>query len=227
MTGPGRVWVTRTEPGASRTAARLTALGFTPMIAPVLEVRPIAQDAPDLSAYSALAFTSPNGVTAFTALTPERDLPVFAVGDATAERARQAGFAAVTSASGDLSDLAWRLAASASGRVLVPGAKQPAGDLDELLDGAVETVRLPVYEAVETRAAPPEGFDAVLLHSPRAARAVAATLGREGGRDRLAVAISAAAATPLASAGFVQIRIAGQPTDAAVLEALGNPAPRV
>ena len=227
MTAPRRVWVTRTEPGASRTAARLEALGFEPLIAPVLEIRPIAQPAPALDGFEALAFTSPNGVAAFAALSEDRALPVFAVGDATAERARQAGFGAVTSASGDLSDLAWRLAASASGRVLVPGAREPAGDLDELLDGAVETVRLPVYEAIGTRAPAPAGFDAVLLHSPRAARAVAKTLGREGGRNRLAVAISAAAATPLAAAGFAQIRIAGEPTDAAVLEALGNPAAHV
>jgi uroporphyrinogen-III synthase len=175
----------------------------------------------------ALAFTSPNGVAVFADLTPDRSLPVFAVGDATAERARQAGFGHVTSASGALADLAWLIAGAAVGKVLVPGAREPAGDLDALLDGAVETVILPVYEAMATGAKPPQAFDAVLAHSPRAAQAVAEALGRNGGARRLAVAISAAAAAPLAAAGFAEIRTAGAPTDAAVLLALGNPAARV
>ena len=216
--------MTRTEPGASRTAARLTALGFEPLIAPVLAVRPLVQPAPDLTGIAALAFTSPNGVAAFAGLSPDRSLPVFAVGDATAERARQVGFATVTSASGALPDLAWLIAGAAVGRVLVPGAREPAGDLDALLDGAVEAVILPVYEATATRIQPPPAFDAVLAHSPRAAQAVAEALGRNGGAGRLAVAISAAAAAPLAAAGFAEIRTAGAPTDAAVLLALGNPA---
>lgn len=221
------MWVTRTEPGASRTAARLAALGFEPLVAPVLAVRPIARPAPDLTGFAALAFTSPNGVAVFADLTPDRALPVFAVGDTTAERAKQAGFHTVTSASGALSDLAWLIAGEAPGRVLVPGAREPAGDLNALLDGAVETVILPVYEATGTGTRPPAGFDAVLAHSPRAAMAVAQALGRKGGAGRLAVAISAAAAAPLAAAGFAEIRTAGEPTDAAVLLALGNPAARV
>lgn len=219
--------MTRTEPGASRTATRLAARGFEPLIAPVLAVRPIIQPMPDLTGFRALAFTSPNGVAVFADLSADRSLPVFAVGDATAERARQAGFATVTSASGALSDLAWLIAGEATGRVLVPGAREPAGDLDALLNRAVETVILPVYEATETKAKPPEAFDAVLAHSPRAAQAVARALGRTGGAGRLAVAISAAAAAPLAAAGFAEIRTAGEPTDAAVLLALGNPAARV
>ena len=59
--------------------------------------------------FAALAFTSVNGVAAFAALTPRRDRPVFAVGDATAQAAHDAGFADVLSASGDLRDLARHL----------------------------------------------------------------------------------------------------------------------
>lgn len=193
----------------------------------MLAVRPIVQPAPDLTAFTALAFTSPNGVAVFADLTADRSLPVFAVGDATAERARLAGFETVSSASGALADLAWLIAGEAAGRLLVPGAREPAGDLDALLDGAVETVILPVYEATETWARPPADFEAVLAHSPRAATAIARALGRTGGAGRLAVAISAAAAAPLAAAGFAEIRTAGEPTDAAVLQALGNPPGRV
>ena len=41
MTPIRRVWVTRAEPGAARTADRLTALGFTPIVAPLLTLAPL------------------------------------------------------------------------------------------------------------------------------------------------------------------------------------------
>ena len=101
-----RVWITRAEPGASRTAARLRDMGCEPLIQPLLAVEPLTPPLPDLDRFAALAFTSANGVAAFAALTPRRDRPVFAVGEATAGAAREAGFVAVRSADGDLTDLA-------------------------------------------------------------------------------------------------------------------------
>ena len=83
MTPIRRVWVTRAEPGAARTADRLTALGFTPIVVPLLTLAPLpgALDAaPDPAAVTVLALTSPNGVEAFAPLIPRfRDHPVFAV----------------------------------------------------------------------------------------------------------------------------------------------------
>ena len=214
--------MTRAEPGAARTAARLEALGFAAITAPVLKIRPIAQAAPDLTGYSALAFTSPNGVTAFARMKADRSLPVFAVGDATAEAARTAGFADVTSAGGAVANLARLIRKRARGPVLAPGALEPAGDL-RVLAGEIEVRTLAVYEAVETGTAAPEVFDAVLVHSPRGGRAVARTLGAGGGAERLAVAISRAAAAPLTDAAFARVRIAAEPAEGALLEALGNP----
>lgn len=224
MSAVRRVWVTRAEPGAARTAARLAALGFEPLTAPVLEIRPLAP-VMDLSGVAALAFTSINGVEAFAALEGGRALPVFTVGDATAEAARQAGFAAVQSAAGDVHALARLIAEAAPGPVLAPGAAEPAGDLAALLAGVVEVRIVAVYEAVETGVPAPAGFDAVLVHSPRAARALA--LHAWALDDRLAVAISARAAEPLEDLGLREIRIAASPTDAALIEGLGEPGRRV
>lgn len=216
--------MTRARPGATRTAARLAALGFEPVVAPLLKIRPIPCATPDLDGFAALAFTSVNGVEAFAALTPRRDRPVFAVGDVTAGAARKVGFAAVRSAGGALGDLAALLAdAGIAGPVLAPGAREPAGDLTGLLAGALEVEALAVYEALETGAAPPGAFDVALVHSPRAGRALAG-LGPEVGRGRLAAAISAAAADALSPAGFAETRVATAPTEDALLEALGNPA---
>lgn len=163
-------------------------------------------------------------MAAFAALSDARGLPVFTVGDATAEAARAAGFVEVRSAGGALGDLAGLLAAEAPGSVLVPGALEPAGDLSALLAGHVEVHALPVYEAVTTGAAAPGNFDAVLVHSPRAARALAALAPMAG---TVAVAISQAAAALLGGLPGLEIRIADRPDEAAMLAALGKPAPRV
>ena len=223
-----RVWITRAQPGAARSAARLTALGFEPVVAPLLAIRPLPDalaQAPDFATVAALAFTSPNGVEAFAALTPDlRDRPVFAVGDATAQAARDAGFTDARSAAGDIHALAALIAATPpDGLILAPGAREPAGDLPALLsDHAVQ--RLPVYRAEETGAAVPADFDAVLLHSPRAARALATVLTPDLAANRVAVCISAAAAAPLAALSFAERHTAEAPDETSMLTALGKSA---
>ena len=220
-----RVWITRAQPGAARSAARLAALGFEPVVAPLLTIRPLPDAlsaAPDFATVAAVAFTSPNGVEAFAALTPGlRDRPVFAVGDATAEAARDAGFTDARSAAGDIHALTALIKASPiHGLILAPGAREPAGDLAALLpDHKIQ--RLPVYAAEETGAAAAD-FDAVLLHSPRAARALAAVLTPDAAARRLAVCISAAAAAPLAALSFTEIRTADAPDETSMLTALGK-----
>ena len=82
--------------------------------------------------------------------------------------------------------------------------------------------RLPVYAAEETNAAAPADFDAVLLHSPRAARAFASIATPEIAANRLAVCISAAAAAPLTGFSFAEIRTADTPDENSVLTALGK-----
>ena len=204
----------------------MTALGFDPVIAPLLAIRAIPQAEPDLSGIAALGFTSANGVAAFAALTSDRSRPVFTVGDATARAASAAGFDRVQSAGGDLKRLADLLLAreGGGGPLLIPGAREPAGDLPALLRGRIAASALAVYEAVETGAAMPDAFDAVLIHSARAGRALTA-LGPFAGRT--AVALSAAAAEPLGDHSGLDIRIAATPDEPALIAALGKPAPRV
>lgn len=192
-------------------------------MAPLLEIRRLAQPTPDLDGVSTLAFTSVNGVEAFADLAPVRDLPVFAVGDATAAAARARGFADVVSADGALEDLARLLSARRpEGVVLAPGAREPAGDLAALVPG-VRVRRLAIYAAHETGlAAPPLPLDAVLAHSPRAARALAALAAAFGGLENrpALVAISAAAAEPLTAWG--PVHVAAAPTESALLDALSR-----
>ncbi|WP_428151186.1 uroporphyrinogen-III synthase [Brevundimonas sp.] len=218
-----RVWVTRARPGADRTAERLSALGFTPVVTPLLDIRPL--DArPDLTGVQALAFTSRNAVKVFAEGARLPSVPVFVVGDATAASAREAGFHDVRSAGGDLHALAALIRAEAAGlSILHPCAAEPAGDLGDLVGDAARITALAVYEAIETVATVPDVWDAVLIHSPRAGRALAAGLSTEAAGRRIAVAISPAAAAPLTVPGFGEIRIAAAPTEDALLAALGKP----
>lgn len=194
-------------------------------------------------------FTSANGVAAFAALGGvERfaALPVFAVGQATAAAAGAAGWRQVVSADGDAGDLAALIRREGTGlrllapntrpRLLAPGAEQPAADLPALTGDAAALTPLPVYRAEPTPDAAPDDFDAVLVHSPRAARELAVRMspdaaGRSTGArstgGRIAVAISEAAAAPLTGPVFARIAIAPRPDEASLITtlkaALGKP----
>lgn len=217
-----RVWITRAQPGAGRTAARLAALGFEPVVAPLLEIRRLDVQ-PDLAGVEALVFTSINGVAAFSALMPPPDLPVFTVGEATADAARQAGFTRVSSADGDVVALAALIRRDAKGLSLLHlGAAEPAGNLAEGVGDVARVSSQPVYRAVETDAPSPEAWDLVLIHSPRAGRALATGLPPGAATGRVGAAISPAAAEPLRALGFAEIRVAATPDETGLIATLGK-----
>jgi uroporphyrinogen-III synthase len=97
-----RVLITRPEPGATQTAARVAALGFFPIVAPVLSITARAVRLPNRLAATVL--TSRNALSACSPFM--YNLPVFAVGTATAALATAAGFERVFDADGDAGALA-------------------------------------------------------------------------------------------------------------------------
>lgn len=214
-----RVWVTRAEPGAEATAARLRALGCEPFVHPLLKVRTLEAN-PDLDGVTALAFTSANGVRAFAERERRRDLPVFAVGRTTADAARLAGFAEVASADGDVTDLAALIRSHKPALLLHAGAREPAGDLAGALQTEGLAVRsLALYETVATPPPSPlPALDAALIHSPRAGGLLAHIAEA---RPLIVACISVAAAAPLAAAGFERLATAEFPNEAALLKLLG------
>ena len=226
-----RIWITRAQPGADATAERVRALGHEAVIAPLLAVRSLPDVTIDLGGVAALAFTSANGVRAFADLSGERALRVFAVGAATAQAARAAGFRLVLSADGDVAALAEGIAArrgELKGVVLHPGASEPAGDLAGALEKhGVEARRVILYETapVEVAAAAAEALgksDAVLLHSPRAAQVLAQLLKAYPAPTLRALGLSKAVVRPLA-----RIRMGGKafppfPIEGALLELIDH-----
>jgi uroporphyrinogen-III synthase len=201
-------------------------LGFAPIVDPLLTVEPLEVEI-DLSHVGALAFTSANGVEAFARLSDARNLPVFAVGRATAKAAETVGFASVTSADGDVEDLGRLIVRSASGPVLWAGAREPAGDLVGLLRGHGVMARgVAVYETSE-RAPSAEtlarldGPLTALLHSPRAAGALATILRERSTSGLRALCLSEAVAAPLLGLKELgSVTFAPRPDESALLDML-------
>ncbi len=231
-----RVLITRPGADAAALAAALAARGHETSIEPLLAVVPRRGAGIDLAGVQALAFTSANGARVFAELCAERRLPVFAVGDSTAEAARAAGFTRVDSAGGDVETLAALLAERldpAAGVLFHGAAGQVAGDLQGRLEAAGFTVRRAVlYDAVPadalsrpTRAKLVGGqIDAILFFSPRTAETFV-RLVQEAGvtaacRRCEAVCLSPAVAERIGALAWSGIHVAAQPTRQALEESL-------
>lgn len=104
---------------------------------------------PDISNYDALMFTSAHAIDAFLAQSPPRDMPVYTVGDSTADHARAAGLGNVTSASGDAADLKKLMKGTAHERVLYLRGDDVAQEFDGI-DSAVVYKAHPVEKFTES-----------------------------------------------------------------------------
>lgn len=224
MPDPKGVLVTRPEPGASETAARLDALGWAPVIAPMLEIEARTPRLPPPGAVQAVLAASGNAVLRV----PEshHGLPMLAVGDATAARARAAGFARVDSADGDAEDLA-RLASQlcdpTGGPLLVLAGERHGLPLVRMLRAAgFSVVRRVAYASAPARTLPDgaraalaEGsLAAAMFFSGKAARAFVALAHDNPGsvRHTHALAIGRGAGVALEAMPWRSVRIARRPT---------------
>jgi len=232
-----RILVTRPEPDAEKTAAKLRALGHEPVMAPLLTV--VFSEPPvDLAVPAALMLTSRNAVRAVSRwpqVAGWRDRPVFVTGQGTGDAARRAGFADVRSADGDAADLA-ALVMAEIGPELRPILYPAARDRSE---GFLEILRANGYDAhvVEAyRAESPASLDiavcealrfsridAVLLYSRRTAVAFRQAVEGAGlasalGGMRLC-ALSARVAEPLGGLG-IEIVVAAHPDEDSLIALL-------
>lgn len=107
----GPVLITRPEPSASVTAAKLAALGYSPVSLPLSRTVSLEFSIANQS-FDALAVTSANAFRHVQdeLLQPYKLLPLFAVGEGTARAAIAAGFDQVIEGGGDAVRLASRMA---------------------------------------------------------------------------------------------------------------------
>lgn len=198
--------IVRPEPGASASAARAQALGLEVVVRPLFAVQPVAWAVPE-GAFDGLVITSANAVRHGGAgLAAVRHLPVHAVGEATAEAARDAGFAVASVGTAGAEELA---------------AQLPPGNYLHLCGKAHKplpgTVAVAVYDAAAVDPAPT--FDdlaaaAIAVHSPRAGQRLAEAIADRARFDIVAISPNVAAAV---GGGWRAITYVSTPDDGALL----------
>ena len=214
------VLVTRPQPGAAETAQLLIARGLHPVLAPLLRVHTLPVRVP--SGLHAVLVTSGNAIPALPSML--HHLPLLAVGDATAERARAAGFQDVHSADGDAADLLHLARSRPPGPLLLASGRGQGHALAAQLRAAGFTVhRRAAYAAQPVGRLPAPARDALIAGQLRAALFLSADTARAfvrllppalnpllGGLDALAIAQPTA--DVLAHLPWRAVRVSAKPT---------------
>ena len=234
-----RILLTRPQADAERTALALRGRGHEVVVAPLLDLELLSDADLGVGPWIALLVTSGNAVRAIASHRRRgelRSLKVFTVGDRTAQAMRDCGFADVTSAAGNVHDLAALVAARLQppARLLYLAGEERSGDLAGLLrerNFVVETVL--VYRAVAATDLPhaaatalAAGLDGVFHFSRRSAEAYL-DAARRSNLLRAAIeqpthyCLSGRIAEPLREAGAANIRIAARPDETALIELCG------
>jgi uroporphyrinogen-III synthase len=237
------ILVTRPQPDNDSTAAALQAKGYEVLGAPMLRFEKVPLFIDGDADFGAVIVTSANALRGL-ADQPISDnlvrLPLFAVGERTAQAARDLGFADVISADGDATALREMLAESAKAKVLQKGGTLlylAGADLSRDLAGELGARGFTVVTQTTYRMAPvvdlPEeisdGFaagriQAVLHYSRRSARAFFQAAGQAGVEiSALAVphcCLSDAVALIAHDAGATQVSVAQTPDENALFAAL-------
>lgn len=227
-----KMLVTRPEPDAQATLARLEALGIEAIAAPLMVRETLDASLPPPDGFTAMVLTSANAVRALIdrgVVAQYQHLPVFAVGDRTAREATQAGFERVSSAAGAFQDLVNAMTiAQLRGPIFYPAGKHQSADLAKAVAPlGIMVATAKVYAMVAAEALPESVLDAlgtqigaVLAYSRRSAEIfarLAADLPRDR-RSKLAMlCLSEAVAEPLLEARFNRISLADWPDEDAMM----------
>ena len=184
-----RVVVTRED-----VAARVEALGYEPVLCPLIRIEPLGDDPIDASEFDWLVVTSANGAheLARRGVTAKR---IAAIGPATADALRAGGLRV---------DLVPRTHTQEGLREELPEGRLLLAAADGARRDVLDADFLPLYRTVELRPEAPEA-DVALLMSGSAARALAAT-----GARMPVVAIGPQTAAEARSAGLEVAAVAAQ-----------------
>lgn len=236
MPAPRGVIITRPEPGLGETASAVAGLGWEPVLAPALHIRSCQVGALPRQV-AALLLTSGQAVAMAVACVPP-SVPVFAVGDRTAQKAREAGFTTVYSAHGNaqaLEHLLCQHCAPALGSLLLfSGVGQGMELAASLRAQGFRVVRRVAYRADPVDALPAlvdhallaGQIAAILFFSARSAQSWLKRVPSVGMgacvRGVRAVVISEAVVKTLRQAGWQgPVSVAATPDAPAMLQTLG------
>ncbi|MCM0018882.1 MAG: uroporphyrinogen-III synthase [Tagaea sp.] len=234
------VLVTRPRGEAEAFAAVLAERGHDAVQAPLLDIVLDETARIDLGGVRAVLFTSANGVRAWARLGAPCESEAFCVGDATAQAARDAGFALVHSAGGDVAALAGLVRSKLSpldGALLHAAGSALAGDLSgDLAKDGYEVRRVQLYRQdvattlpfAAVQALRDARIDAVTFFSPRTAETFvrlakqADLLGALAGTRALALSQAALDVAREEGAIWNSAHAAAVPTESALLDALDD-----
>ncbi|KAB7647701.1 uroporphyrinogen-III synthase [Polymorphobacter fuscus] len=216
-----RLLVTRPLPGGEATANRLRTLGHDALLAPLMATKAQAWTPPEMPPRAIMLTSAMAPRLAGPGIAGWCDVPVFAVGAATARAARAAGFTDVRDGGGTVQALLDGVAAQGLERIVH-------------LAGADRTpVRVPagltvdthiVYRARLLPLATAPAVDWVLLYSPRTAAHFAAEIDRlQPPRDTIALAAISPAALAAVGGGWRRAVAAATPDEDSLLAAIGVP----
>lgn len=206
-----RVLVLRPEPGASATVKQARELGLEVVAVPLFEIEPVEWAAPEPSAFDGLLLTSANALRhGGEQLHEVRGLPVYAVGKATAEAARDAGFDIAATGDAGMDSLLGSIEPDFRLLHLCGVDRREAEDARQDIT-VVEVYRSRPISSPDLSSA---GNGVVLIHSPRAGRRFADLV-----EDRASIRIAAISkgAADAAGNGWKSIDVAEQPSDHALL----------
>ncbi|WP_165820221.1 uroporphyrinogen-III synthase [Microvirga sp. KLBC 81] len=225
-----RVLVTRAKEDAERTEQKLAALGHEALIAPVLRITPTDDPAPAGSC-DAVVVTSAHAVEALSSHA-DKSVPIFAVGERTAEVLRAEGFASVMAAEGDAASLSRLIRETLQPPLTllhVTGRHHKEEPASSLRAARFKVLTWEAYEAQAVESLPDEAVEAfrtgeigAALHYSRRSADLLVRLAERAGlhtaiRECPHLCLSADVAAPLRAAGAA-IRVADQPDEDALLK---------
>ena len=225
------VLLTRPADRTAPLAGALHRAGLRTLSWPMLTILPSRAEIEVPEGAQAVLLTSARA--AAVAPGPAAALPAFCVGDATADAARKAGYAAVRSAGGDAADLARLIRRDllpTGGPLLYFRGREVARNMASLLP-SFSVREVEVYHTRPAEAPPPEvsaalsrgAFSAIAFFSPRTggifADAVTGEMRTELTRTR-AVVMSERVAAALAGLPFRDVVIAQEPNGASIRAAI-------
>lgn len=235
-----RLLVTRSQPDADSQVKKLKALGHEGIAAPLLDVEFLDFSPLPLPGAQALIATSRNALRALASrgeLQAALKLPLYAVGAATADLARELGFGEIHQGPGTAEELPPLIASectpSAGALIHLAGTRQ-AFDLKSALEGKDFEVAQPVLYRINMadnfaksarEALGKNRLDGVILMSPATAQTFMALVDAsdllEGAAKLTFFCLSHNVAEPLKAFHDARVLIAGRPREDDLLALIG------
>ena len=210
----------RPEPGWSESAKRARDMGLEVAGNPLFTIAPCAWKAPESAGFDAILAGSANAFRhGGTQLSGLAALPVLAVGEATAQAARDAGFTVASVGEGGLQALVDALPREERALLRLSGEKRVDLALPEHVTAEERVVyRAEPQELSQTTAHMIQSGGVAALHSAEAARRFSAEAGRlELDRSAISLLLIGPRLLQEVGEGWKSVHLASTPSDAALL----------